>query len=106
MTYLIAQIWLYILISACIAGATGWFLRGSGKRKLQALDQQWQESYTAIDKERKNYATKVKKLSEVETKNNELELKILLQKSSFEETLQQLKKRCADSYDSTSTSSE
>ena len=101
MTYLIAQIWFYLLITACIAGATGWLLRGSGKKKLHELDQQWQKNYTSVENEKKNYAKKVKKLSEVETKNNELELKILLQKSSFEQLLLQLKKQpeegCIDS---------
>ena len=103
MTYLIAQIWFYLLITACIAGAMGWFLRGNGKKKLHELDQQWQKNYASVDNERKNYANKVKRLSEVESKNNELELKILLQKSSFKQTLlqlqlkKQLEEHCVDS---------
>ncbi|RTZ67115.1 MAG: hypothetical protein DSZ29_01550 [Aquificaceae bacterium] len=92
MTYLIAQIWGYLFITACIAGITGWLLRDDGKKKLQELDQKWQENYTSVDNERKNYADKVKKMSEIENKNNELELKILLQKSSLEQAVQQLNK--------------
>ncbi len=93
MTYLIAQIWFYLFITACIAGVIGWFLRGSGKRKLQALEQQWQADYASVDSERENYAKKIKRLSDIERKNHELELKIRLQKTSFEETLKHLKKQ-------------
>ncbi|HIO93230.1 MAG TPA: hypothetical protein EYG68_10375, partial [Leucothrix mucor] len=93
MTYLISQMWLCLIITAVIAGLIGWLLRGSGKKKLQALDKQWQEQYRSVENARQRYASRIEELSKVEKNNKELSLQVSLQKQSFEQTLQQLKKQ-------------
>ncbi len=93
MTYLITQIWFYLLITACAAGGIGWFLRGSNKKKLQALEQQWQADYESVDSERKSYAKKIEQLSKIEHENKELKLRVALQRTSFDEAIEHLKKQ-------------
>ncbi len=94
MTYLISQMWLCLLITAVIAGITGWLLRGSSaKKKLQALDQQWQQEYNIVDSARAKYKKQIKQQSLLKSINKELEHQISMQKKSFEETIEKLKEQ-------------
>ena len=93
MTYLISQMWLCLLITAVIAGIIGWLLRGSAKKKLQALDQQWQQEYNVVDSARAKYKSQVKQQSFLKSTNKELEHQVSMQKKSFEETIEKLKEQ-------------
>lgn len=85
--------WVCLLITAIIAGVIGWLLRGSGKEKLIALEQQWMEQYQSVDRARKKYADEVEQLSLVKEENNELANQLSLQKKSFEQNIQHLKEQ-------------
>lgn len=93
MTYLLSQIWLYLLITAFVSGLLGWLLRGSGKNKLSALNAQWQDKYDTLTKERTNNMSKLHKLTGVMHEKERLERKITNQQHSFGQQTQRLNKK-------------
>ena len=95
MVYLLSQIWLCLLITALLAGLLGWLLRGGGKKKLNTLNEKWQDKYDALSQERNSYASKINKLSGVTHEKDRLESKIETQKHTYEQKLTRLTKQLA-----------
>jgi septal ring factor EnvC (AmiA/AmiB activator) len=93
MVYLLSQIWLCLLITALLAGLLGWLLRGGGKKKLNMLNEKWQDKYDALSQERNSYASKINKLSGVTHEKDRLENKIETQKHTYEQKLTRLTKQ-------------
>ncbi|MCK5917040.1 MAG: DUF4332 domain-containing protein [Cocleimonas sp.] len=90
MAYLLSQIWLCLLITALVAGLLGWLLRGGGKKKLNTLNEKWQDKYDALSQERNSYASKINKLSGVTHEKERLESKIETQKHTYNQKLERL----------------
>jgi hypothetical protein len=63
MDYLLSQIWICLGLIALIAGFAGWFLRGSSKNKIKAIEEEWKVKLARAQNERDYYAGEVKNLN-------------------------------------------
>ena len=60
MSYLITELWIYLSLFMLLGLVTGWFLRGSCKRKLSALTEDWEQRYAFLENERDRFASEIK----------------------------------------------
>jgi len=58
MSYLILQIWIFLLLAALIGLVAGWLLRGGSKAKLDKANQEWSQRLANVEAERDEFALK------------------------------------------------
>jgi len=90
MSYLLSQIWICLLLTALIAGLAGWFLRGSSKGKIKAIEEEWKIKLARAQNERDYYAGEVKSFSAVSQERDELEQNYLLEKEQMGRQLEEM----------------
>lgn len=71
MTYLIAQLWLYLLFALLLGSFLGWMLRGGCKKPLATI-LEWQIKYARLEKENSLSKEKTKKLDKILREKNTL----------------------------------
>lgn len=76
MSYLILQIWIFLLLAALIGLITGWFLRGGSKAKVNKVNQEWSQRYANLEAERDEYTRKNDELNTASVRQGEMYLKL------------------------------
>ena len=76
MSYLILQIWIFLLMAAVIGLIAGWFFRGGSKGKLDKLNQEWSQRLTNVEVERDENARKNESLNLASVRQGEMFLKL------------------------------
>ena len=76
MSYLIIQIWMFLLAAAVIGLLTGWLLRGGSKGKLNKLNQEWSQRLANVEAERDEYSRKNEELNLASVRQGEMFLKL------------------------------
>ncbi len=71
MTYLLAQLWLYLLIAGLIGSVIGWLLRGGCKRYSKAVEEM-QTKYFALEKKNNLYKKKNEEFSNLSSQKSSL----------------------------------
>jgi len=76
MSYLIVQLWIFLLLAALIGLIAGWFLRGGAKAKLDKLNQGWSQRLANVEAERDEYARKNEEVGTASVRQGEMFLKL------------------------------
>ena len=76
MSYLILQIWIFLLLAAFIGLIAGWFFRGGSGAKLDKVNQEWSQRLANIEAERDEYARKNGELNTASVRQGEMFLKL------------------------------
>lgn len=76
MTDVITQIWFGMLLAGIIGGITGWFFRGSGKKRFEELESNWQKRYQKLMQEKTSFQEKVEQLHVIKHERNALSNKL------------------------------
>ena len=56
MSYLILQIWFFLLLAALIGLLAGWLFRGGSKGKIKKINQDWSQRLANVEAERDEHA--------------------------------------------------
>ena len=76
MSYLILQIWIFLLIAALIGLIAGWLWRGGSKAKLNKANQEWSQRLANLEAERDEIANKNDELTIAGVRQGEMFLKL------------------------------
>ena len=76
MSYLILQIWLFLLLAAVIGLIAGWLLRGGSRAKMDKLNQEWSQRLANVEVERDEYSRKNEELNLASVRQGEMFLKL------------------------------
>ena len=87
MSYLILQIWLFLLLAAVIGLIAGWLLRGGSRAKMDKLNQEWSQRLANVEVERDEYARKNEELNLASVRQGEMFLKLSEERDVFSKRL-------------------
>lgn len=76
MSYLILQIWIFLLIAALIGLIVGWLLRGGAKAKINKANQEWSQRLANVEVERDEYSRKNDELNTASVRQGDMFLKL------------------------------
>lgn len=76
MSYLILQIWMFLLGAAVIGLVAGWLIRGGSKAKLEKLSLEWSQRLANVEAERDEFARKNEALNLASVRQGEMFLKL------------------------------
>jgi len=76
MSYLILQIWIFLLIAALIGLIAGWLMRGGSRRELNKVNQEWSQRVANLEAERDEYSAKVEELNTASVRQGDMYLKL------------------------------
>ncbi len=87
MSYLILQIWLFLLLAAVIGLIAGWLLRGGSRAKMDKLNQEWSQRLANVEVERDEYSRKNEELNLASVRQGEMFLKLSEERDIFSKRL-------------------
>lgn len=87
MSYLILQIWLFLLLAAVIGLIAGWLLRGGSRAKMDKLNQEWSQRLANVEVERDEYSRKNEELNLASVRQGEMFLKLSEERDVFSKRL-------------------
>lgn len=76
MSYLILQIWIFLLIAALIGLIAGWLMRGGSRGQLNKVNQEWSQRVANLEAERDEYSTKIEELNTASVRQGDMYLKL------------------------------
>jgi len=76
MSYLILQLWIFLLLAALIGLIAGWFLRGGARAKLNKANLEWSQRLANVEAERDEFARKNNELNTASVRQGEMFLKL------------------------------
>lgn len=76
MSYLILQIWIFLLIAALIGLIAGWLMRGGGRRQLNKANQEWSQRVANLEAERDEFANKIEEQHTASVRQGDMYLKL------------------------------
>ena len=76
MSYLVLQIWIFLLIAALIGLIAGWLMRGGSRRQLNKVNQEWSQRVANLEAERDEYSTKMEELNTAGVRQGDMYLKL------------------------------
>ena len=76
MSYLILQIWIFLLLAALVGLVAGWLFRGGSKGKLDKLNHEWSQRLANVEVERDEYSRKNESLNLATIRQGEMFLKL------------------------------
>lgn len=87
MSYLILQMWMFLLLAALIGLIAGWLLRGGSKAKLNKMNQEWSQRLANVEAERDENARKNDELNLASVRQGEMFLKLSEERDVFSRRL-------------------
>ena len=87
MSYLILQMWMFLLLAALIGLLVGWLLRGGSRAKLNKLNQEWSQRLANVEAERDEHARKNDELNLASVRQGEMFLKLSEERDVFSRRL-------------------
>lgn len=76
MSYLILQIWIFLLVAALIGLVVGWLMRGGSRRQLNKANQEWSQRVANLEAERDEYSEKVEELNAAGVRQGDMYLRL------------------------------
>lgn len=76
MSYLILQLWIFLLLAALIGLIAGWFLRGGARAKLNKANLEWSQRLANVEAERDEFSRKNSELNSSSVRQGDMFLKL------------------------------
>lgn len=76
MSYLILQIWIFLLLAGLIGLIVGWLMRGGSRRQLNKVNQEWSQRIANVEAERDEYSNKLEELNVASVRQGDMYLKL------------------------------
>lgn len=87
MSYLILQIWMFLILAAVIGLIVGWLLRGGSRAKLTRLNQDWSQRLANVEVERDEYSRTNQALNLASVRQGDMFLKLSEERDIFSRRL-------------------
>lgn len=76
MAYLVAQIWLFLLLAGLIGSVIGWVLRGSCKHQIKDLEESWNKQREKLSEAEERLERKGEEFLQLSKERNQLTLEV------------------------------
>lgn len=92
MSYLILQIWIFLLVAALIGLITGWLMRGGGRRQLNKVNQEWAQRLANVEAERDEFGRKAEELNTASVRQGDMYLRLTEERDILSKRLLDIEK--------------
>ena len=89
MSYLVIQIWIFLLLAAIVGLIAGWLLRGSSKAKIEKVNADWSQRMANIDAEKDELARSAEDLATTNKRQGDMYLKLSQERDVLAQRLQE-----------------
>jgi len=76
MSYLVIQIWVFLLLAALVGLVAGWLLRGSAKAKVDKANAEWSQRLANVEAEKAEVSRTVEELTTTNKRQGDMYLKL------------------------------
>ncbi|PWQ98892.1 DUF4332 domain-containing protein [Leucothrix arctica] len=76
MSYLVIQIWIFLLLAAIVGLIAGWLLRGSAKAKIEKVNADWTQRMANVDAEKAEITRSAEDLTTTNKRQGDMYLKL------------------------------